>query len=757
LKLDPRELGQGAENITSGKATLTAPGGKIILTKVLSWKDVPYVQEYTVPDLPDGDYTVTVAFDGWKDPLVRKFTRKHFPWEGNKLGITDKVLPPFTPVVVSGTSVGVVQREYKVNGLGLPDSVRSQGRELLAGPIILKTGDGQTLSGNGKFTRKNQQAATFEGKASGPGVSIKTRTTTEYDGCMKVELDLLPSAKPQEVKSMWLEIPIKDSEAPLWHVSTSALRVNPAGTTPEGVGDIWDSRRFADGNWYGNFKPYIWLGGEGRGICWFADNDRGWELNVDQKNPDNSVPCLVLHREKGILTLRVNIIQKPVTITEPRHIVFGLMASPAKPMPSDWRRTNFGYSCEGYGNINWMGAEYWGADHTCPCKYPRNGDMSIIDAMRDARLGEKIDVPAFQKGWEERNFKPGMPVGGITGQQMLWLLNVSINVAQNAGTKDQLSVYWEEFHSTNSLHEEVKTFQNEWSGTYGFGSTGALVPSYQDFACWWGAEFVKRGVGLYFDNAFPKRAYDPITSPAYRLPNGDIQPSAGMWAHREYLRRIWIIHKTMSHPQLPTHMMIHMTNTHIIPYMVWSDSLLDLEWFYGPEPQQSKYAHEMLRTESLGRQSGSIPLVLADINSTKTPEELSIAERTRFGTMMVHEIKARYGGEWAKPFERLLDFGYGKDDCQVYNYWDEGYPVKVSSDQVKSLLLKRGKELLLVLATWEKKPDRVQITLDAKAVGLSVTKAVNEEKPEEVYLFDAATGTLPLDLESYGVRIIRLQ
>ena len=47
---------------------------------------------------------------------------------------------------------------------------------------------------------------------------------------------------------------------------------------------------------------------------------------------------------------------------------------------------------------------------------------------------------------------------------------------------------------------------------------------------------MKRGVGLYFDNAFPKRGLDPLTTSAYRLPDGRVQPSAGIWAHRDYLR-----------------------------------------------------------------------------------------------------------------------------------------------------------------------------------------------------------------------------
>jgi hypothetical protein len=120
----------------------------------------------------------------------------------------------------------------------------------------------------------------------------------------------------------------------------------------------------------------------------------------------------------------------------------------------------------------------------------------------------------------------------------------------------------------------------------GIGCTG-IVPSYRDFACYYGAEWIKRGIGLYFDNAFPSRAYDPLTTAAYRAPNGQIQPSAGMWARREYLRRVWTMHRTLAPADALPAMMIHMTNTHILPYMVWNDENLDLEWKFGPEPQQN--------------------------------------------------------------------------------------------------------------------------------------------------------------------------
>jgi len=764
LKIDPAELGPEAEASRSAAVRLLAPDGRELLRRTMRWKEAPAVQEFAVPDLPDGTYRVIVKLDRWQEEFHRTFVRQHFPWEGNTLGITETIYPPFEPITVRKNEVRVVLRTYRVGGLGLWDSVQAAGnvsagpaRELLAGPIVLRVNEGQTLKGRGRFTSVKPQAVLYEGTAQGPGVTVQTRCTTEYDGCMKVEMELRPGRKREAVKALGLEIPLRDSEARLWHCSTAGLRINPAGAVPAGQGDVWDSRRFPDGNWYGNFKPYLWLGGEERGIAWFADNDKGWVLDVDEKDPDRSAPCLVLHRERGVLTLRVNLIQKPILLTQPRTIVFGLMASPAKPMPADWRKITFDSPYADFPNIRWMGSEYWGADTHFAAKYPRNGDLSILEAVQKARLGTPIDADQFVREYAARNFRPELPLADKSPEEILNLVRWTLNWAASApGPQHRTNAYWEEFHSTNALHEEVRTFQNEWSGSYGYGSTGGLVPSYRDFAVWWGAQFIRRGIGLYFDNAFPKRAYDPVTTSAYVLPNGRIQPSAGMWAHREYLKRIWIVHRSEADPRLPVIQMIHMTNTHLLPYMGWNDANLDLEWFYGPEPQQSKYAPELLRAESLGRQTGNLPLVLANIDNVRSKEEQAFAERTRFGVMMVHEIKARMWGEDGQLLKRVLDFGYGQDDCQVFNYWDEHYPVRTSHDeQVKSLLLRRGQDLLLVLCTWNPKPETVTLRLDGQALGLTLSAATDAETGEALK-FDGE-GTLAIPLPGYGVRLVRMQ
>ena len=758
LKIDTSALGEEAEKAHSGTAVVTDEAGKELVNEKVTWEGTRTVREFKLPVLPDGTYTLAFALDGREEPFVRTFRRIHFPFEGNRLGFTKKVYPPFEPVKVDGRSVNVVLRTYQVGDLGLWDSVRSLDKEILAAPITLKA-DGRVVQGNVRLVESDDQKAVYEGTAATPALSVKTRCTTEYDGCMKVEMELRPGTEQKELKGLRLEIPVKDDLAPLWHVTTSGLRTNPVGSTPKGQGDVWDSTQFPDGNWYGNFKCYAWIGGEERGICWFADNDRGWVLDVDEKNPENSAPCLSLDRAGGVLTLRVNLIQKPFTITRPRKIVFGLMASPAKPLPTYWRRMLYNHTRPGYLNVQHMGSEYWGSPTHCAAKYPINGDLSVLDKMQEMRLtGDISSVEEFTRRWAERNLPADLPMdekvpGTDKTKEGLISLVRGPSLHRMANRPEFQCVYWEEFHSTYGGHPEMEIFRDEWTGDHTSG-TGLLAPSYQDFACWYGAHFLRRSLGLYLDNAFPKRAYDPLTTPAYRLPNGQMQPSAGMWAHREYLKRLWVLHQQIRIDEAKPIMLIHMTNTHIVPLFSFNEANLDLEWFYGPEPQQSKYPHDLLRAESIGLQSGCVPFVLASVLHTKTPEEKRIAERTRFGVAMVHEIKAYMPGHDGRLLYRVLDFGYGMDDCTVHNYWHDDYPVKASNDDVKSLLLVRGGKAMLVLCTWNRKPETVTLTFDTRALGMTPAKATDAETGEALKV---QGNTVAVPMEAYGVRIVTLE
>jgi hypothetical protein len=753
-----------------GMLALKRQDGQSVLERRLEGTIPGSMHEVQTDDLAGGLYSLVLRTDWSEGAAERQLRRKLFPWEGNRLGITDKVYPPFKPVKVEGDAVHVVMRRYRQRGLGLWESVKARTNdgefgELLAGPISLVLNGGQRLEGKGDLQETGPQRAVYRGAASHPAVTVRTVCTTEYDGCMKVELELRPGTEGEELDSLALEIPLRDEMTPLWHVvRTQPIRHNPAGKTPAGKGRVWDSRDFDFKSrgmagtplWPGNFKPYIWLGGEERGLAWFANNEKGWVMDWE-----NEPACLVIEREANVVTLRVQLVQKPITIEAPRRIVFGLMASPAKPMPAGWR----GIGRPENPRIQFSMGHVFGLSTTYSSKYPLNKDMAVFNFAQAARLGCPVDKAGFLRWWSRRHLTYEM--GEKALKRFRGLMPHGLGRSRSSG-KNQFTVYFEEFHYTSIYHEEVPTFYSEWTGDWmrrdwpgphqgkpdWFRSvpTGALVLSYQDFACWFGAEWLRRGIGLYFDNSMPKRVYNTIGTSAYRRPDGRIQPSAGIWAHREYLRRIWVLHQQLRNPVTPQTMMLHMTNSHVLPYMVWNHCNLDLEWKYGPGLFQKKFSPDLLRAQSLGLQTGNVPLALASIRGKSSKELKKRAGRTRWAGLLVHEIK---GGISSRKYpEPLVDFGYGQEDCEVHNYWDSNAPMKVSDPQCKWLLLRHGGELFVLFCTWNPEDSRVEIELDFGTPGVVVERARNVEAGD---IMKVEGGRFSFLMPAYGVRMFRLQ
>jgi hypothetical protein len=198
-----------------------------------------------------------------------------------------------------------------------------------------------------------------------------------------------------------------------------------------------------------------------------------------------------------------------------------------------------------------------------------------------------------------------------------------------------------------------------------------------------------------------------------------------------------------------------MTNTHIVPYMVWNHSNLDLEWFYGPEPQQSKYDHALLRAQAIGRQTGNIPLVLARVENAKSKQQKAFAQRTQFGTMMVHEIRPQAHQPW-ELYNLVYEFGYGADNCRVFNYWDAEPPLQISDEDVKWLLLARGGKAMLIVCTWNPGKAAVTASLDSGRLGFTPTRLGNAEEPDAPSQ-TVRDGEFTIDLEGHGVRVLVIE
>ena len=730
--------------------------------------------------LEPGMYTVRLTGEAYSNAAEKAVLEQDFAWEDNDLGITDEIYPPFEPIKRDGRTLGVVLRRYELGGLGLPAQIEARGQDpdadykpLLARPIALNANGQPIDAGEGRFTPAGGREVVYEGSASHPAVEVGTRVRTEFDGCMRVEVTLQPGAGKEELRDLTLDVPMRDSMAPLVHVvkGTPPIRNNPAGKTWGGTGRVWASTQMGD-NWPGNFKPYIWLGGPARGLSWFADNEKGWVMDW-RDNP----PCQTLHRENGVLTLRMHLVQEPITLDEPRTIVFGLMASPAKPMPENWRRIGRPEAKK----IKFLMGHRFGLNGTFNAKYPRNKDFSPLERFHQARLGKDVDPRAFVKEWAERNLHDEM--SDKLRRRMRNLVRLGVKAGRNLGPETLFTAYVEEFRATSIWHEEMKTYWSEWTRKFETPPlehlvgpwknyptrpghlhwrrpTGAAVPSYRDFMCYIASKWLKNGAGIYFDNTFMQEAFNLVNTSAYVRSDGRIQPSAQIWARRKYLRRIWNLHKELYQPEAPQIMMLHMTNSHVVPYMVWNQCNMDLEWkMPGAKPFQTKFSPAVLRAETLGRKTGNHPMAMITVGKGGRPgdmskEEYRRLERTYRDGLLVHEIRWTPSLNTRRLPKPVVDFGYGLDDCAVWNYWDESPPLSVSDERCKWLLLRRGGRLMIVFATWNDQEKRIEVDVDTGALEVDVSRAVDADSGETV---ETVNGDFTFNMPPYGTRMYRLE
>ena len=80
-----------------------------------------------------GKYPVTFTVCGadgketsFKD--VWTLEKRHFEWEGNRLGCEKIILPPFKPIAADGDTLEVIMRKYALGAAGLPRSISALGR-----------------------------------------------------------------------------------------------------------------------------------------------------------------------------------------------------------------------------------------------------------------------------------------------------------------------------------------------------------------------------------------------------------------------------------------------------------------------------------------------------------------------------------------------------------------------------------------------------------------------------------------------------
>ena len=721
-------------------------------------------------DLPplSGEYEIVAKAEGKgvpAEPVVKPFQRTVYEWEHQKLGTSRTVHAPFTPIEVEGRTLRMVLKEYEINGCGLLDHVRTDDqqrlgmKEILAGPMryaaAIDGAEADLRPGSVEIVSQRDDEVIAEGDCSLGEMPMRWRSALDYDGMLRVDLTLSPTGG-KRVDRLDLEIPIRGEVAEMMHAMADGLRY-PILTAPvpPGEGMVWDAGRLVQTEWPANFCTYLFLGDPARGICWFAENDAGWSW-------DPAAPNLELIRDGDVLTLRVHLVNRPLTIDAPRTITFGLQAAPVKPRLEGWRHKWFTdrYSIVGT-DIHWF------ALGCCASVYPAGKDLFLWEMLARGSRERLSDAEVEQV--VKRGRKYFEPHGeNVTD---LFVRRARENLRSRLGTT--MVFYYN--RSSYPAADEFQTFMDEWCpGDYNpfRGSHSRyevkIVPSesYIDFALhWYGRSFdVAGNTGVYIDNNFFDACYNRQMTGAYVKADGSVMPSTGMWGLRELAKRTFVYLNERG--MLPI-TMVHMTSAQILPLNSFYTVQYDWEWRFSEGDVQDRFSREYLLLATNGEHVGAWPIVLHEQGKcVSDPWTL----KTYLAVAIVHElivdpyvwdVEPIPSGDTAE--NRLFHTFRGpiteicrSDGVEVYRYWDQRpQPVRASSPDLRTIVYSRkGAEAIVAIASFSDNDEQAELTIDPAALGFAGGyRAIDVETGREATV---SGDRLPLALKRHDLKEFRL-
>jgi len=753
-----------------------------------------------VPDLPEGDYTLTLTLTGGAEPVIeeRGIRRDRPEWEGNQLGLDDIVIPPFEPLEVDDQAnrVRCVLRSHTHGGAGLWGQVVSQDRELLAAPVRLEaTHGGQVSTATGptpRFTQLTPTAVSGEAPWSAGPLSGTTRFRYEYDGLKTLTLNLAPTA--DAINGLQLVIPLRSSEAWLMHPVTTMLRQHFAGRIPSGNGKVWDSSGVPN-RLNGSFVPYIYLGGPERGICFAADNDRDWIT-------DGDTPMMVIDREGETVNLRLNLIAKASRLERARSITFALQATPAKPMPEtpyNWRRWWANTSTErdiDSVQLNFWGANmYWGGRHFATSVYPAFEDYGFWEQLAESRRTGKRDAEFEQQflarfenlpEQDYNNLKahynaglswaPGSPPVTPETKKFSYIIPYTNPRGASFETREFLTTYIDEWLSgdivdprwnSRSTFERPRRAQ---AAHPGFASWYEVepVPSRNDMLLFYHKKMLETFAdGIYWDNFFLQPNYTPAEAGGPGYVDDDGRPRAGvnLMGFRDLVKRTATMMHVMGKRPLTY---IHMTNVNIVPMLSFGTANLDWEWrdqgHFASMDLQDRMDLDLILAHNLGLQTGNLSVGITG-NILKGGEGISREwlHRTGMAVCFPHEIRMHQGDNSVSFVQsELARFGYGMPDCRVFRYWEAGFPLRTQGAEMRALVLARGGKALIALGNYGRAKVAAQASAGTASAGPSLedydagqrglkTPAKPEPTDGEAAKAETYTVRFRLDLKMLGL------
>jgi hypothetical protein len=617
-------------------------------------------------------------------------------WMNNDIGVTDKVIPPWTPVGVKDNEVSVWNRTLSLDGLGLATKVINGGEAHLAAPMrLVAVKDGREIeikAGRPQVQRRVEAEADFTGTTEAAGLRFAARTRVEFDGFVNIGLEVAPIGdQPARVDRLFLEIILPADKAT--HFCTTA---GGWSAVHDVLPDHWTSQATASGMLAGDFVPYIWLTDSERAFLWFADHDRGWN-----HEPARAHPTQEIRRENGQVHLRVNFFEIPTEVKEPRTITWGWQTFPSRPLPSGWRATFCTFAPPTPHTRNtyfWIDAD-WAVLWPYYCSpFPWHLDKSkalLANASRDPRHRPCVGSIAHSIGryqdYDGNQF-PGLAVdwGASPGQ---------------IGNSDV---------------------------------TASKGPN--DFRLWHYQQWVREGGfrGLYVDENYLALEENSLTGKAYWRPDGSLQRAYNYVGLRDYFKRMKVMFHQNNVPA--PNLWQHITSG--AACHAWLGDI----FFEGENVEPTDLNFDYIEVLPAGRLraigssvcAGGVMTMMCQSDRHRT-QWYAKHNHQFVGWVMAHDVLP----EQSPLYPKLVEAGHlWADTVRFLPYWKPGPFTTKQADCLVSAHLADGRALLWVVNK-TRRDVPVQVTVDWKSAGLN---------PDTLAASDAETGA-PVSLTTDGFTV----
>lgn len=683
--------------------------------------------EFAVADLPQGEYDIRATVSGAEVevlPAVGKFTRVVKPsWLGSKEGITDKVLPPWTPIRVEQGKVISVKtwgHSYEFADQPLLDGIVTKDCSLLAGPVhITARVEGRPVrwrASRAELIEKTPAKVKVSQRAGSSGLILSAQTEIEYDGMMKIDCTLEPK-KTVHLTKLTLELPLRATCAK--YMFSYPYGLCDWFTYP---GDKRPGALPEKGGVAGAMVPVLWLGNEDAGLGCFWESTRNW-FNADPNKATEIV------REGDRVLVRLHLVDMPIHLEPDKNAVarrpdatamqppsgvtrlrytFALQATPVKPTD----KTCWDYhiaSCPWYGKdyalltekiegrpalehlaakgvrtiiiLNWS--------KVLAYTRPVGHEQDLKNLVREAhKRGIKI-LPYF--GFQLSELAPEWP---ILKDEVVGIRTIPDSTVRGI---DRYPGEPEQFVNRVCYNSVMQDFLVD--------GIARLMDEYDID-------------GVYLDTtAYPSLCVNRLHGCGYAKADGSIVGTHPVFAIRQTLKRIYTVVKTRK-PDGLIDLHGHVLN---MPALSWATSSYQGEGLpkAGTRPILDVVPLDHFRVEYMGHQSG----VPAEFLHYTLLGPYPASYRKAWAISLLHDVPVRLHAqaenlEFASSIWRLFD-RFGRDRAEWLPYWRNSDYLSVKPEGTFSSLYRHPKNgVLMFVSNLKQKDARAELRLNLRKLSL---------------------------------------